>query len=293
MELAFTGPMIVSMAVSFAVFVATSLFGRAVLAMRDRGPGVLDAALVERDASSVGGAARRPLVDSHKHRGVAAIALALGGAVMGYHLAGPVGGVAALIGGAFIPVAVERNRRRRDQQQLENQFAECVETIAMAVRSGFSVPRAIEFVAADAEEPLASVLQRALSSRALGAPLERALESLAASIRSSESRLFALLLGTHARTGGNLGVALDELASSTRDRVTVRHDLDALTAQARLSGLILSLLPIGFFIVLAVTSGSDFSAVLRSTAGTTVLASGLTLQALAFVWIRRLLRVRF
>ena len=280
-----------SMAVFSAVLIASLLFGRAILAMGERGPGLLDAVLAQRGKASVGGDAPLPVVDSRNRRRVWAVALALGSAFAGYHLAGPIGGAAAFVGGALVPITVERGRRRRIQEQLEQQFAECTETIAMAIRSGFSVQQAIEFVTEDAEEPLSSVLERVLADRALGASLERALSGLSSAVGSSESRLFGLLLGTHARTGGNLAIALDELASSIRDRVTVRRDLNALTAQARLSGLILSLLPIAFFVVLALTSGPEFSAVLRSAAGSALLVSGLTLQALAYVWIRRLLRV--
>ena len=65
----------------------------------------------------------------------------------------------------------------------------------------------------------------------------------------------------------------------------------ALTAQARLSGVILGLLPIGFFAFLWVTSRRDIEAALGTTAGLVAVVLGLTLEAVAFVWMRRLLEV--
>jgi Flp pilus assembly protein TadB len=64
-----------------------------------------------------------------------------------------------------------------------------------------------------------------------------------------------------------------------------------LTAQARLSGAILGLLPIGFFLFLSATSRGDVAAAYRSSTGATAIVLGLAMQAAAFAWIRRLLRV--
>jgi tight adherence protein B len=84
---------------------------------------------------------------------------------------------------------------------------------------------------------------------------------------------------------------LDGVGATLRDRRAAAHEVRALTAQARLSGAILGLLPIGFFLFLSVTSRDDIAAAFRSPTGVVAIATGLSMQALAFVWIRALLRV--
>ena len=64
-----------------------------------------------------------------------------------------------------------------------------------------------------------------------------------------------------------------------------------MTAQGRISGAILGTLPIGFFVLLALTSGNDLASVYRSPAGTAMVVVGLLMEGLAYLWIRRLLQV--
>jgi tight adherence protein B len=101
----------------------------------------------------------------------------------------------------------------------------------------------------------------------------------------------AAVLQMHRRSGGDLPSVLDGLASTLRDRRAGHRELRSLTAQARLSGAILGLLPIGFFAFLGVTAPDDLSAAFAAPGGRAAIVVGFTLQACAFVWIRRLLRV--
>lgn len=103
--------------------------------------------------------------------------------------------------------------------------------------------------------------------------------------------MFVLVIGIQARTGGNLAAALEEVATTIHHRLAVRRELHALSAQGRMSGTILGLLPIAFFVVLGVTSRDQLEPVYRSTAGMALIVSGLAMQGLAYLWIRHLLRV--
>jgi tight adherence protein B len=122
-------------------------------------------------------------------------------------------------------------------------------------------------------------------------PLERSLRGWADAVASADARLLVGVLELHRRTGGELPRVLDGVAATLRDRRAAAREVRALTAQARLSGAILGLLPIGFFLFLAITSRDDITAAFHSAAGITAVAVGLAMQALAFLWIRALLRV--
>jgi Flp pilus assembly protein TadB len=84
---------------------------------------------------------------------------------------------------------------------------------------------------------------------------------------------------------------LDQIVVTLRDRRAAATEVRSLTAQARLSGAILGFLPVGFFLFLSATSKKDIAAAYHSPVGVTAIATGFALQAGAYLWIRRLLRV--
>ena len=232
------------------------------------------------------------LLDRHGGRVAVACALALLSSSIAFYLAGPVAGVVGGAAGAWVPFGLELRRARDRRKLLEEQFAEFAEGMALAVRGGLSIPHAMEFAAEDAEDPLREVLHRTLADHRLGSSFASVLHHLMKALPTNETRLFTVVLHLHAKSGGNLAESLDQVASAIRSRMEAHRDLQALSAQGRMSGVILASLPIGFFFVLAVSSRSDMWPVLRSSTGIALVSAGLSLQAVGYAWIRRLLRVR-
>ncbi len=212
-------------------------------------------------------------------------------AAIGMLLAGPVGSLLGGGLGAGSAVALDRRKRRRRNEMLERQLAEVVEATALAIRSGLSIVQAMDFAEEEVSPPMKQLLAMRRTEQGLGTPFEEAVNDLATALSTDDARLFVLVMSIHARSGGNLGVALDEVSATIRHRMTVRRELRALSAQGRISGAVLGILPIAFFLVLAVTSHRELAPVYRSAPGVAMIVSGLILQALAYLWIRRLMRV--
>lgn len=209
--------------------------------------------------------------------------------LLGLGLAGPVGAGAGALGGASLPLALARRARRREAERLERQVGEAAETVALALRSGRSVPGALEAAAHELEPPMGPLLARVLRDHRLGTPLAPALRALGERVGTPEGRILVLLLEAGARSGGNLSKALDEVARTVRHQVALRRELRALSAQGRISGAVLGALPVGFFLLVAATSRGELGPVLRSGPGAAMVASGLVLEGLGFLWIRRIL----
>jgi tight adherence protein B len=218
---------------------------------------------------------------------------ALGGLFgwLGDRLIGGVGLAAGMGGGLALPFLIARRRRRRKAELLERQVAEVAESAALAVRSGLSILQAMQFTASEVSEPARSSVQAFLRMTELGTPFDRAVKRWADGVGSDEARLLALVLTVHVRSGGDLAGALEEVARTIRHRTSVRRELNAMSAQGRISGAILGSLPMAFFLVLAATSRSEIAPIYRSTAGAAMVTAGLVLELVAFLWIRRLLRM--
>ncbi len=212
-------------------------------------------------------------------------------AFAGWVVAGALG---AVIGGAtalgFQAVSRRRSRAQR-AERMEQQLVEAVSVISSGLRVGQSLVQAMALAGEEVPSPLGPTLAELVDRVALGASFERTMEQWSALVGTPEARLVVAVLGLHRRTGGDLAAVLDRLGNTLRDRRAASAEVRSLTAQARLSGAILGLLPIGFFLFMAVTSRQDISAAYRSPLGATAIALGLLMQGAAYLWIRRLLVV--
>jgi len=210
---------------------------------------------------------------------------------LGARLAGPVGVFLGIAAAVLVPAQAAHRHTRNRTAELERQLCDAVETCDLAVRAGLSIVQATEFAAEEAEDPLRSLMAPIGDEMRLGMSFEEALQRFGDAVGTEDARLFVLVVTTHVRSGGNLSRALGEVAGTIRHRIEVRRELRALSAQARVSGAILGSLPIAFFVVLAGTSQRDLGPVYRSPAGIAMVVAGLVLEAIAYVWIRRLVRV--
>jgi tight adherence protein B len=210
---------------------------------------------------------------------------------VGLHLAGIPGAVACAVAGVAGPKLLANRNAGHRIEEMDRQLADLTESVSAAVQSGLSIGQALDYAASEAAPPLSEITDEFLAHRRIGMSFDAALERLSERIGSDDARLLALVLGVHHRAGGNVAGALSEVASTVRHRVALRRELRALTAQGRISGVILGALPIGFFLVLAVTAHHELAPVYASFQGIAMVSAGFVMEALAFVWIRRLLRV--
>lgn len=214
------------------------------------------------------------------------------GAGIGWVVVRPLG---ALIGLCAALVARRVVRGRREAKLFatrDEQLADAVGSVAAALRAGLSVPQALSYAAGDTPAPLGPAFEEVTQGIDLGVPMETAVGRWAEEAGTGDARLLAGVLRLHRRSGGDLPAVLDQVGATLRDRRAAAQEVRALTAQARLSGAILGFLPIGFFAFLWLTSRSDIEGAFRTPAGILAIGVGLTLEVLAFLWIRHLLEVR-
>jgi tight adherence protein B len=160
------------------------------------------------------------------------------------------------------------------------------------MRAGLSLPQSFAYARDEADEPLRSDLGSLVDQIEVGTPVREALSAWADVEDSEDVYLIVGVLDLHRRSGGDLPTVLDGLARTLRERRAAHRDVRALTAQARLSGAILGMLPIGFFGFLLLTSREEMLQAIGTPLGRIALGIGLGLEVLAFLWIRHLLEVR-
>jgi tight adherence protein B len=211
--------------------------------------------------------------------------------VLGRRLGGFAFATAATGAVVALPAIVRRRRARRLDREISERLVEGVSVIAAGMRSGRSLLQAIELAADELDPPLGPSFRRVVNRTGLGDALDDAIHVWATDLDSADARLVAGVLLLHRRTGGALAATLDELAGTLRARRSAAREVHSLTAQARLSAAILGLLPVGFFLFLSVVARDDLRAAFETRVGVAAIGLGFALQAVAYVWIRRLLRV--
>jgi tight adherence protein B len=209
--------------------------------------------------------------------------------LIAFLVGGPALASLAIIAVVLAPWILRRRRARGEASALEAQLAHAVDAVSAALRAGLSLSQAIRYAAGECEPRVAQELRAVAEREDLGVPLDAALDQWEKGSPSDDVRLVANAL--RLRIGPGLPGVLDEVGRALRQRRAIAGEVRSLTAQARLSGTILGILPIGFFAFLALTSRHDMAAALATPAGIAAVVAGLVLQGGGYLWIRRLVRV--
>jgi tight adherence protein B len=146
--------------------------------------------------------------------------------------------------GAWLPLWWIRRRHGRKLARFKSQLPETIGLLASSVRSGHSLPQALEHVAADAPEPTKGAFVLVGREIALGASQEDALERLAARFPSDDLKLIVAAINVQHQIGGSLAKVLDSISETIRERIRIEGDIRALTAPQRMSAYVLCGLPI-------------------------------------------------
>jgi len=139
------------------------------------------------------------------------------------------------------------NRRLR---AFENQLGDTLNLWVNALRSGYSVLQGMEAIATELPPPVSREFERVVQEVRLGLSLEQALDNLLRRMPSEDLDLVITAVNIQREVGGNLAEILDIISHTIRERVRIKGEIQTLTAQGRLTGWIISLLPIGLGLVL-------------------------------------------
>ena len=224
---------------------------------------------------------------------VLAAAASLGAAFVGGLLGGP---VVALIGvgltvGAFAAVVSRKTAKRR--QQFEEQLPDTLSLLAGSLRAGHSLPQAVDALVQEAQSPTKEEFQRALFETQLGHTLPDALAALAARIRSEDFDWVVQAIGIQRDVGGDLASVLDNVTRTIRDRSRIRRQIDTLTAEGRLSAVVLLALPFVVFLFLALVNPSYVGELTSTFAGIVMLSVAGGLMVVGALWLKRITRLVF
>lgn len=208
-------------------------------------------------------------------------------------LGGPVGPLLAAAGGAVLPYVHLRRKASRRAEAFEEHFPEAIELLGRSLRAGHALLTGLEVVADEAPDPVNREFRQVYEEQRFGLPLEESLLGLADRVDTVDVRMFVTSVMIQRDSGGNLAEILDNLAGLIRQRFKFRRQLRVHTAQGRMTGYLLAVLPIFVGMALFTINREYMIVLFEEPGGRLMLMATGVMQILGFLWIRRIVDVEF
>jgi len=199
--------------------------------------------------------------------------------------------LSAIIMGA-VPTMWVVLRRRRRLKAFGAQLPEALEMLARALRAGQSLSAGMNMIAGEVSAPLGKEFGRAFEEQNLGVPLEDSLKSMAERIPNLDLKFFATAVILQRQTGGDLAEILDKIGALVRERFKIWGQVQALTGEGRLSGIVLLALPPVLFLVVYRLNPEYIKVLFTDPMGKKMLAGALFLQLVGALVIRKIVNIR-
>jgi tight adherence protein B len=186
------------------------------------------------------------------------------------------------------PVMLLRQKQQARRRLFDSQIPDALTLVASSMRSGYSFLRALKMVEDEMPAPISEEVAWALGETALGVPMEIALNRMVERTRSADMELVVIAVNIQSKVGGNLAQIFDTITETMRERVRIQGEIKSLTAEGKLSGIILFLLPIFLGVVLQIRDPQYFKPLIESSVGTTMIIGALVLQVLGGIVIKKM-----
>jgi len=226
---------------------------------------------------------------------VSALALGGMGLIMARSLPPNQALVFAFVGvvlGSLLPYSYASYRRNKRFQKFEEIFPEAIDTLARAVRAGHAFTTALELIANELSEPVASEFRKLFEEQKFGLPVRDALMNLAERMPLVDVKFFVTAVMLQRETGGNLAEILDNLSYVIRERFKIMRQVRVYTAQGRLTMMLLMGLPPVIVVTMLLTSPMFIRPLFADPIGHTLVVAGIVLQTLGYFVIRKIIQIQ-
>jgi tight adherence protein B len=201
-------------------------------------------------------------------------------------------GWVGLLLGFFIPYAWAAHMRTKRFAKFEEKFPEAIDTLARAVRAGHAFTTALEMIANEISEPVASEFRQLYEEQKFGLPVRDALVNLTERIPLVDVKFFVTAVMLQRETGGNLAEILDNLSYVIRERFKILRQVRVHTAQGRLTMVLLMALPPTLVVIMLSVNRGFIEPLFTDPLGHALIVGGITLQTIGYFVIRRIIRIQ-
>jgi tight adherence protein B len=186
-----------------------------------------------------------------------------------------------------------RFQQKRRIRKFNAQLLDALFNLSSAMRAGFSINQALETVAKGVPAPCGPEFERVIKEISFGVPHDVALAHLVERNESPDLELLSLVIQVQRETGGSLAEAVQKIAETVRDKIKIKAEVRTLSTQARVSGYVLALIPVGLFGFFLLAEPSYFAPLLNATIGKILLVLGVVSEIVGALIIRKIADIEY
>jgi tight adherence protein B len=192
---------------------------------------------------------------------------------------------------ALIPPAALSYLANKRRKQFDSLLPDTLQLLASTLRAGYSLMQGVEAVSQEVSEPVGRELRRVVTEARLGRPLEESLDGVATRMESADFAWAVMAIRIQREVGGNLAELLVTVADTMTERERLRRDVNALTAEGKISAIVLGLLPVGIGLFIMGANPGYMDPLFDETLGNFLLGGALVLMLFGFYWMKKTIEI--
>jgi tight adherence protein B len=190
--------------------------------------------------------------------------------------------------GFYLPRWYLKKKRRERLAKFNSGLPDMLSTIVGSLRAGFSFQQALKSVTEEADSPIKEEMETVLKEMQYGSSLEESLNSLKDRMPSEDLDLMIQAILIQRQVGGNLATVLEKIVETIRDRMKIQGHIKTLTAQGKLSGLVVALLPVGLGFLLYLIEPEYIGSLFKHPIGLALMGAGAVSGSIGFILIKKI-----
>jgi tight adherence protein B len=207
-------------------------------------------------------------------------------------LAGPLIALVVLIVAGLAPPAVLSFLANQRLRKFNSQLPDTLQLLASSLRAGFAFLQGVEAVAQEMSDPMGAELRRVIAECRLGRPVEEALADCAGRMKSADFDWAVMAVNIQREVGGNLADLLQTVSVTMVERERLRRDVKSLTAEGRMSAIVLGVLPPAMGLVFYVVNPTYIEVLFHHVGGEIALVVAVIAMIVGFVWMNKIVDVQ-
>lgn len=193
--------------------------------------------------------------------------------------------------GFFFPILFINIKKKSILKKIDQQLPDTIMLMSNSLKAGYSFMQAVDVASRELPPPISLEFKQLLKEVNLGVNTENALESLSSRVQSEDLKLVILAVLIQRQIGGNLSEILDNISDTIRSRIKVKGEISVLTAQGRISGWIISLLPVGLGFALFLLNPTYISYFFTEPTGLMMLGMSVVMESIGIFFVRKIIRI--
>jgi tight adherence protein B len=199
--------------------------------------------------------------------------------------------VIALLVMVLLPPAILNFMAGRRKKKFRGALPDMLQLLSGTLRAGYSMMQGVEAVSQEIIDPMGSELRRVVTEARLGRPLEESLDAVAVRMDSPDFAWAVMAIRIQREVGGNLSELLLTVSETMTQRERLRRDINGLTAEGRVSAIVLGILPIALGLAMYVINPEYMSVLIHESIGHLLLLGGVLLMGAGFAWMWKMIQI--